>query len=94
MNCANDDETLLLQFNNILNIVGNKLQKIIGFAHPDLINIKGGPVHLFIDCTCKCVPKEYSQCLVIMILVITIHLNHTNHAKQIKSIYLMLYSFN
>ena len=67
MNCANDDERLFLQFNTSIN-VGNKLQKIIGFAHPDLINIiKGGPVHLFIDCTFKCVPKGFSQCLVIMI---------------------------
>ena len=58
---------LFLQFNISIN-VGNKLQKIISFAHPDLINIiKGGPVHLFIDCTFKCVPKGFSQCLVIMI---------------------------
>ena len=66
VNCANGYETLFLQFNTSIN-VGNKLQKIIiGFGHPDLINIiKGGPVHLFIDCTFKCVPKGFSQCLVI-----------------------------
>lgn len=66
VNCADTDERLFLQFNVNVN-VDQKLQKLIGFAHPDLLcNLKHGPVHLFVDCTFSCVPKGFTQCLVIM----------------------------
>lgn len=65
-NCANDDERLFLQFNVNVN-VDQKLQKLVGFAHADLLcNLKHGPVHLFVNCTFSCVPKGFTQCLVIM----------------------------
>ena len=65
-NCDDNDDRLFLQFNVNVNI-GQKLQKLIGFGHPDLLhNLKYGPVHLFVDCTFSCVPKGFSQCLVIM----------------------------
>jgi hypothetical protein len=66
VNCSDCDERLFLQFNVNVNIA-QKMQKLIGFSHPDLIhNLKYGPVHLFVDCTFSCVPKGFSQCLVIM----------------------------
>jgi hypothetical protein len=43
------------------------MQRIIGWGHEDLIFIlNGGPKFLFVDCTFSCVPKGFSQCLVIM----------------------------
>jgi hypothetical protein len=64
--CSDYDERLFLQFNASVNI-DQKLQKIIGFAHPDLMNnLKFGKVHLFADCTFSCVPNGFSQCLVVM----------------------------
>jgi hypothetical protein len=64
--CAKTDERLFLQFNLNVN-VDQKMRKIVGFAHPDLLcNLKHGPVHLFVDCTFACVPKGFDQCLVIM----------------------------
>ena len=66
MNRADNDERLFLQFNLNVNI-DQKLQKLSGFVHPDLLyNLKHGPVHLFVDCTFACVPKGFMQCLVIM----------------------------
>lgn len=65
-NCDDSDERMFLQFNINVNI-GQKLQKMIGFGHPDLLhNLKYGPVHLYVDCTFSCVPKGFSQGLVIM----------------------------
>jgi hypothetical protein len=65
-NCDDLDERLFLQFNTSVNI-DQKLQKLVGFGHPDLIhNLKYGPVHLFVDCTFSCVPKGFSQCLIMM----------------------------
>ena len=64
--CDDHDDRLFLQFNANVNIA-QKLQKLLGFGHPDLIhNLKYCPVHLFVDCTFSCVPRGFSQCLVIM----------------------------
>lgn len=64
--CRDGDERLFLLFNTTVN-VEQKLSKMVGFGHPDLIHkLKHGPVHLFIDCTFACVPKDFSQCLVVM----------------------------
>jgi len=44
-----------------------EIQKIIGWGHPDLIfQMKHGKVNLFIDCTFKCCPRGFYQCLIIM----------------------------
>jgi len=44
-----------------------EIQKIIGWAHPDLMfQMKHGKVNLFIDCTFKCCPRGFSQCLIMM----------------------------
>ena len=44
LHCADDDERLFLQFNVNVNIK-QKIEKLIGFAHPDLIHrLKYGPV--------------------------------------------------
>jgi hypothetical protein len=65
--CSDDDERLFLQFNSTVNL-GNSLQKIIGWGHPDLIHLlKYGEVNTFIDCTFSCVPKGFEQCLIIMV---------------------------
>jgi hypothetical protein len=43
-------------------------EQIVGFAHPDLVfDCIGVPQDLFIDCTFKCVPKGFAQCLILMI---------------------------
>lgn len=64
--CSDDDDRLFLQFNTTLNLE-NKLQKIIGWGHPDLIHLlKYGEVNTFIDCTFSCVPQGFEQCLIIM----------------------------
>ena len=66
---ANDDgdKRLFLQFAIEVNI-DEQLQKIIGWANPDLLflarSIQG---NLFFDCTFKIVPKGFSQLLIIMI---------------------------
>lgn len=66
VNCREGDERLFLLFNVTVN-VEQKLSKMVGFGHPDLIHkLKHGPTHVFIDCTFACVPKDFSQCLVIM----------------------------
>ena len=44
-----------------------EIQKIIGWGHPDLIfQMKHGKVNLFVDCTFKCVPRGFMQCLIMM----------------------------
>ncbi len=66
-NCDSNDERLFTQFNITVNIEQN-LEKIVGFGHPDLIQlVHSGSVNCFIDATFKCVPKGYEQCLVFMI---------------------------
>jgi hypothetical protein len=65
--CSSDDERLFLQFYLTVRI-GNSLEKIIGWGHPDLIFLtKYGPVNLFTDCTFKVVPNGFSQLMVLMI---------------------------
>ena len=65
--CSDDDDRLFLQFNASLNL-NDGLQKVIGWAHPDLIHLtKYGEVNTFIDCTFSCVPKGFEQCLIIMV---------------------------
>jgi hypothetical protein len=61
------DARLFLQFNLNVNI-DNELQKVIGWAHPDLIFLTGhGRCNVFLDCTFKVVPKGFSQLLIVMI---------------------------
>ena len=61
------DKRLFLQFALEINI-GEQLQKIIGWANPDLPflarSLQG---NLFFDCTFKVVPKGFTQLLIIMI---------------------------
>ena len=46
----------------------NKESHIIGWGHNDLIHIlKTGPKYVFVDCTFKCAPVKFAQCMVIMI---------------------------
>jgi hypothetical protein len=46
----------------------NKVSHIIGWGHNDLIHIlKTGPKYIFVDCTFKCAPVKFVQCMVIMI---------------------------
>jgi hypothetical protein len=61
------DHRFFLQFNMSVN-VDNELQKIIGWAHPDLIFLTAhGACNLFLDCTFKVVPKGFSQLLIVMV---------------------------
>ena len=56
---STEDERLFLQFNNTVNIDG-KLQKMLGWGHPELIyELKHGNNNLFIDCTFSCVPSQF-----------------------------------
>jgi len=70
-----NDERPFLQFILMLPVPvksGNnpnnfEVQKIIGWGHPDLIfQMKHGKVNLFIDCTFKCCPRGFYQCMIIM----------------------------
>jgi len=48
--------------------IDDEMQRIIGWAHADLIFLtQGGPVNIFVDCTFRIVPKGFHQCMVIMI---------------------------
>jgi len=48
--------------------IDDEMQRIIGWAHADLIFLtQGGPVNIFVDCTFRIVPKGIHQCIVIMI---------------------------
>lgn len=43
-------------------------ERMIGWAHPDLIFlVQGGPVNIFIDCTFKVVPSAFMQLMIIMV---------------------------
>ena len=66
---ANDNDTrLFLQFDLELNLDNLGLQRIIGWAHPDLVFLlKNGPVNTFIDCTFRVVPKGFTQLMIIMV---------------------------
>ena len=64
-NCNDNDGRLFLQFNVNVNI-GQKLQKLIGFGHPELLhNLKYGPVHLFVDCTFFVFQKDSRNALLL-----------------------------
>jgi hypothetical protein len=61
------DERNFLQF-NIDVIIEEKMQTIIGWAHPELIFlVKGGPTNIFIDCTFRVVPHGFTQLMIIMV---------------------------
>ena len=64
--CSPTDIRLFFKF--MLDVeVGNELQKIIGWAHPELLLLfAAGLVNLFLDCTFKCVPFGFFQLLIIM----------------------------
>jgi hypothetical protein len=65
--CSPDDPRSFLQFNLTVSIQ-DELQKIIGWGHPDLIFELGhGKLPSFVDCTFKCVPWGFLQCLIIMV---------------------------
>ena len=67
VHCHDSDERLFLQFNTSVNIDGCSLQKLIGWAHPDILfQLKAHRWNLFIDCTFH-VPKGFEQCLIIMV---------------------------
>jgi hypothetical protein len=47
---------------------GRKLHNLLMWAHPDLMTIlRRHSTSIYIDCTFRCVPKPYSQCLIIMV---------------------------
>ena len=67
VHCSDSDERLFLQFNCNINIGGDTLQKIIGWAHPDILfHVQNYPMNLFFDCTFH-VPTGFEQCLIIMV---------------------------
>ena len=48
--------------------IDDKLHTILGWGHPELISLlRRSQIHVFIDGTFFCVPKGFSQCIVIMI---------------------------
>lgn len=45
----------------------NKLSRMIGFGHPDLLfELRTGPYNLFLDCTFHCVPRGFTQLMIVM----------------------------
>ena len=59
-------ERLFLQC-DLTFVNGNKLERIIGWSHPDLKEfVKSMKAPLFCDATFYITPKEFSQCLVLM----------------------------
>jgi hypothetical protein len=44
-----------------------KYQRMIGWGHFELMHLMRYDAHYFIDCTFKCVPKNFVQCMIIMI---------------------------
>ena len=67
VHCSDTDERLFLQFNANICVGGDMMQKIIGWAHPDILfHCQNYPMNLFIDCTFH-VPKGFEQCLIIIV---------------------------
>ena len=69
--CSDTDQRPILQF-DLRYITPNQkdqpLQRAIGWAHPDIINlVKHGPVALFCDATFRAAVKGFLQCLIIMV---------------------------
>jgi hypothetical protein len=65
--CGPDDLRPFLQWKLIVNIDGTQ-EYNVGFGNPDNIHLaKFARVHVFIDCTFKCVPKGFTQCMILMI---------------------------
>ena len=66
--CADNDRRMFLQFNVNINIK-EKMEKIIGWAHPDLKWIaRSSGLNLFVDCTFKVAPAGFSQLMIVMAL--------------------------
>jgi hypothetical protein len=63
---STDERYFLLH--NIQTLIGGQLERMMIWGNPDLMNIMSSPgLHLFIDCTFKCVPRGFFQCLIIMV---------------------------
>jgi len=72
------------KFGNNPNVT--RIQKIIGWGHPDLIfQLKHGKMNLFIDCTFKSCPRGFYQCMIIMMY-------STAYATYIPIFYVLLES--
>jgi hypothetical protein len=68
VNCSDEIDSKIFLVFDINVLVKGKLVNIIGWGHPDLIHIlKTGPKYIFIDCTFKCTPSIFAQCMVIVI---------------------------
>ena len=60
-----------------------KMERIIGWGHPDLIwELSHGPAHLFFDGTFKVVPRGFKQLFVMMAYVTSCDLNVNILNKQ------------
>jgi hypothetical protein len=60
------DHRLFFQFINTINL-DNTVQKIVGWAHPDLLFLTmHGLQNLFVDCTFKTAPSGFAQLMVFM----------------------------
>lgn len=62
------DHRMFLQFDLYFNNPKTcSAERMIGWAHPDLIFLlQGGPVNIFIDCTFKVVPSAFVQLMISM----------------------------
>ena len=66
-NVSEDDNRKFLQFCSTVNVNG-ELVKIIGWAHPQLIDLmRCSELKIFIDCTFKVVPTGFYQVMIIMV---------------------------
>ncbi|OWZ07445.1 hypothetical protein PHMEG_00020157 [Phytophthora megakarya] len=67
VNCKNSN-FLFLQFHHVWANTNNKLDRVIGWANPSLLNLlRYENITLFVDGTFRCVPDTFAQCVVIMV---------------------------
>ncbi|KAG2786525.1 hypothetical protein PC129_g24259 [Phytophthora cactorum] len=70
---SDEDQRTIVQFNVGLLSKSGKLRRMIGFGHLDLILLLRQPsISLFVDETCKVVPKPFARCLIFMVLDATV----------------------
>jgi hypothetical protein len=68
INPSDTDDRLFLQFDAEWAACDKTFQRILGWAHPDLVFLlKTGPLNAFVDCTFKCVPAPFKQLMVFMV---------------------------